>query len=121
MGRSQAMSLSRISWAIGSAFRESGLALDRLGCQMMGSQVQNYEFCRSRPMMNIFDKGPTADNSAFLAPTAEVIGDVSIGAGASIWPDCVVRGDTGAVKVGAGTNIRIAQSLVAATSRWVTT
>src|SRR5262249_33653572 len=37
---------------------------------------------------------------------AVIIGDVEIGAGASIWFNCVLRGDTNSIRVGAGTNIQ---------------
>ena len=51
-------------------------------------------------------KTPAIDPSAFIAPTAAVIGDVSIGAGSSIWFGAVVRGDFQPVTIGANTNIQ---------------
>jgi carbonic anhydrase/acetyltransferase-like protein (isoleucine patch superfamily) len=44
--------------------------------------------------------------SVFIAPTATVIGDVTIGAGSSIWYGSVVRGDLDAIVIGEGTNIQ---------------
>jgi carbonic anhydrase/acetyltransferase-like protein (isoleucine patch superfamily) len=41
-----------------------------------------------------------------VAPTAAVIGDVTIGAGSGIWFHCVVRGDTNYIRIGARTNIQ---------------
>ena len=38
-------------------------------------------------------KSPTVDPSAFLAPTAVLIGDVTIGAESSVWFGAVLRGD----------------------------
>merc|ERR1711990_722213 len=99
MGTSCAMA-ARVAYLAGQAFRETGLALDRLGCNVLGASVHNYQFCRSRPLMNLFDMKPAADKTAYIAPTAEVIGQVTIEEGASIWPSCVVRGDEGAVQVG---------------------
>jgi gamma-carbonic anhydrase len=49
---------------------------------------------------------PTIDPSAFIAPGAQVIGDVQIGAQASIWYNCVLRGDVNFIRVGARTNIQ---------------
>ena len=49
---------------------------------------------------------PRIDPGAWVDPTAVVIGDVSLGAGASIWPLCVVRGDIHKIEIGAGTNIQ---------------
>ncbi|MFO1112810.1 MAG: gamma carbonic anhydrase family protein [Rhodospirillales bacterium] len=42
----------------------------------------------------------------FIAPGASVIGDVEIGAEASIWFGCVVRGDVNVVRIGERTNIQ---------------
>jgi carbonic anhydrase/acetyltransferase-like protein (isoleucine patch superfamily) len=42
----------------------------------------------------------------FIAPGAHVIGKVSIGAGSSIWFNCVLRGDVGHINVGERTNVQ---------------
>jgi len=44
--------------------------------------------------------------SAFVAPGAVVVGDVTIGAHSSVWFNTVVRGDTAPVEVGEGTNLQ---------------
>jgi carbonic anhydrase/acetyltransferase-like protein (isoleucine patch superfamily) len=49
---------------------------------------------------------PTIADDAFIAPNATVVGAVTIGAGASIWFNTVLRGDVGKILVGAGTNIQ---------------
>jgi len=49
---------------------------------------------------------PHADPSAFVAPGAVLIGDVEIGAEASIWYNCVLRGDVNRIRIGARTNIQ---------------
>ncbi|MFQ3622654.1 MAG: gamma carbonic anhydrase family protein [Acetobacteraceae bacterium] len=49
---------------------------------------------------------PTVHETAWIAPTAAVIGDVQIGPEASIWFHCVIRGDVNAVRIGARTNIQ---------------
>lgn len=36
---------------------------------------------------------PRIDEGAFVAPTASVIGDVTLHAGASVWYGAVLRGD----------------------------
>ena len=42
----------------------------------------------------------------FLAPTASVLGEVSLGAGVSVWPGASVRGDVAAVAIGPGSNVQ---------------
>ncbi len=51
-------------------------------------------------------KTPTIAPSAFVAPTAVLIGDVSVGEKASIWFGAVLRGDVGRIEIGAGTSIQ---------------
>lgn len=49
---------------------------------------------------------PKVADSAFIAPGARVIGDVTIGAESSIWYNVVLRGDVERIIVGARTNIQ---------------
>ncbi len=49
---------------------------------------------------------PRIAEDAYIAPGAAVIGDVEIGAEASVWFGCVLRGDDHAIKVGPRTNVQ---------------
>jgi gamma-carbonic anhydrase len=49
---------------------------------------------------------PKIHSSAFIAPSASIIGDVEIGEGSNIWYNCVLRGDVNDIKIGARTNIQ---------------
>ena len=49
---------------------------------------------------------PAIDSSAFVAPGARIIGDVTIGAGSSVWYNAVLRGDVARITVGARSNIQ---------------
>ncbi|CCG40950.1 gamma carbonic anhydrase family protein [Magnetospirillum molischianum] len=49
---------------------------------------------------------PEIDATAFIAPNATVIGDVTIGAESSIWFGCILRGDVNEIRIGARTNIQ---------------
>ncbi len=51
-------------------------------------------------------KRPSVHPDAYIAPTAVLIGDVEVGAGASVWFGAVLRGDEAAIKVGEGANIQ---------------
>ena len=44
--------------------------------------------------------------TSFIAPTATVMGDVTVGEDASIWYQCVLRGDIAPIVVGARSNIQ---------------
>jgi carbonic anhydrase/acetyltransferase-like protein (isoleucine patch superfamily) len=49
---------------------------------------------------------PNIDHSAWVAPGATVIGDVSLGAESSIWFGTVIRGDVHRIRIGARTSIQ---------------
>ena len=59
------------------------------------------------PMIYSFEgKAPTIHPSAFIAEDATIIGDVTIGEDANIWPGVVIRGDVGAIRLGARVNVQ---------------
>ncbi|MFC9125280.1 gamma carbonic anhydrase family protein [Streptomyces sp. NPDC057099] len=49
---------------------------------------------------------PQVDPEAFVAPTASIIGGVTLGEGASVWYGAVVRGDVESISVGASSNVQ---------------
>ncbi len=49
---------------------------------------------------------PTVDATAYVDESAQVIGDVVIGAESGIWMNTVVRGDVNTIRIGARTNIQ---------------
>jgi gamma-carbonic anhydrase len=51
-------------------------------------------------------KVPVIAESAFIAPGCRIIGDVVIEEDASIWYNCVVRGDVERISIGARSNIQ---------------
>lgn len=52
------------------------------------------------------DTVPSVDPTAYLAPTAALIGDVTIGARASVWYGCVLRGDVNRIVLGEDSNLQ---------------
>lgn len=51
-------------------------------------------------------KTPQVHETAFVAPGCRLIGDVVIGAGSSVWYNCVLRGDVNAIRIGERSNIQ---------------
>jgi carbonic anhydrase/acetyltransferase-like protein (isoleucine patch superfamily) len=49
---------------------------------------------------------PLVDPTAYVDQTAQVIGDVVIGAESSVWMNVVIRGDVNHIRIGARTNIQ---------------
>ena len=58
------------------------------------------------PIRSFEDKRPRIADSAYIDPSAVVIGDVSIGAHSSLWPLVVARGDVNSIAIGEYTNIQ---------------
>jgi len=49
---------------------------------------------------------PKIAASAYIDPSAQVIGDVTVGERASIWPNVTARGDVNSIRIGDETNIQ---------------
>lgn len=49
---------------------------------------------------------PKVAPSCYIDPSAQVIGDVTIGAMSSVWPNASLRGDVNWIRIGEGTNIQ---------------
>lgn len=49
---------------------------------------------------------PTVHPRAFVAPSADILGDVTLEEDASVWYGCVLRGDVAPIRVGARTNLQ---------------
>lgn len=49
---------------------------------------------------------PLLANDVFVAPGTHIVGDVEIGAEASIWFNCAIRGDVAPIRIGARSNIQ---------------
>lgn len=58
------------------------------------------------PLFGFEQHRPSVHEAAFVAPTATIIGDVTIEADASVWYGSVLRGDYGSIFVRAGANVQ---------------
>ncbi|MFV0316036.1 MAG: gamma carbonic anhydrase family protein [Microthrixaceae bacterium] len=66
------------------------------------------------------DQVPDIHPDAYVHPDAVVIGSVTIGAGSSVWPTAVLRGDDGEIIVGEETSVQDG-SILHTTPMWPTT
>lgn len=58
------------------------------------------------PVYALGDQVPSIDDSAYVHPDAVIIGSVTIGPESSIWPNAVLRGDDGEIRIGARTSVQ---------------
>lgn len=57
-------------------------------------------------ILEYMGRRPHIATDAYIAPNATIIGDVTIGPGASVWYGAVVRGDVGRIIVGPRTSVQ---------------
>ena len=58
------------------------------------------------PLYGYRGKTPQVAPDAFVAPTAVLIGDVTVRSGASVWFGTVLRGDMDRIVIGERTNVQ---------------
>jgi gamma-carbonic anhydrase len=58
------------------------------------------------PLISYRGNRPNIGQDCYIAPTAALIGDVTIEDGASVWFGCVLRGDVAPIRVGRNSNIQ---------------
>lgn len=51
-------------------------------------------------------KSPQFDDSVFVAPSADIIGDVTLGSESSVWFNATIRGDVQWIELGERTNLQ---------------
>lgn len=61
---------------------------------------------RPMPIYAVGEKVPRIHPTAFIAPTATIVGDVTVHEGASVWYGATVRGDTSYAVIGPGANVQ---------------
>lgn len=58
------------------------------------------------PVYALGEREPVIHQDAYVHPDATVIGEVTIGAHASVWPQVVLRGDAGSIEIGERTSVQ---------------
>ena len=71
------------------------------------------------PIYALDDQVPAIDPEAFVHPDAVIIGNVELGAGSSVWPGAVLRGDPGLIRIGDRTSIQDG-TVIHTTMQWPT-
>ena len=57
-------------------------------------------------ILSFGSRQPRLDPTAFVAAGARLIGDIEIGPEASVWYNCVLRGDMNRIRIGARSNVQ---------------
>ncbi|MDX1641101.1 MAG: gamma carbonic anhydrase family protein [Balneolaceae bacterium] len=57
-------------------------------------------------IFEFLNKSPQFDDSVFVAPSADIIGDVTIGSESSVWFNVTIRGDVNWIEIGEKSNVQ---------------
>lgn len=124
--------VEKLLFGVGTVVRSIGAAIDELGALAQGSsgvvekaqpnlawaptkvdpanppsKGQIIPVPSTRKLLSIKQiVMPTKGENVFVAPNANVLGDVKIGSNSSIWYGAVLRGDVNGIQVGKNTNIQ---------------
>lgn len=89
-----------------SVLRTFAASLENLGRSLEGEHTYVETLNPSTRILGYNGKKPEIDpESVFVAPSATVQGNVSIGAHSSVWYGATIRADTNTVKIGKNTSI----------------
>jgi carbonic anhydrase/acetyltransferase-like protein (isoleucine patch superfamily) len=58
------------------------------------------------PIYALGDQVPDIDSAAYVHPDAVIIGSVHIGPHSSVWPNAVLRGDDGEIRIGSRSSVQ---------------
>ena len=70
---------------VGRALRETGQAVERMGCRAQDNWIFQEKFSRHRAVMNLFDQRPDLGPQVFVAPSATIVGNVEVKPHTSVW------------------------------------
>jgi carbonic anhydrase/acetyltransferase-like protein (isoleucine patch superfamily) len=57
-------------------------------------------------ILSFRNKSPKIGKNVYIAETATIIGDVTLGDDVSVWPSAVIRGDVNPIVIGRGSNVQ---------------
>mmetsp|Transcript_7070 Transcript_7070/g.7938 ORF Transcript_7070/g.7938 Transcript_7070/m.7938 type:complete len:243 (+) Transcript_7070:46-774(+) len=95
----------KLLFSVGRAVRESGQALDRVGCRIQGNYAYKEQLSRHRRLAPLMGARPAVSKDVFVAPNASVVGRVQLGPQATVWYGSVLRGDVNEIRVGSKSSI----------------
>ena len=99
-------SMGRLRFELRTSRLKAGCSTAELATRAPKGETENYHAHHPSPMSSAPWPQPNLSNAAWVAPSAVVIGDVQLEAGASLWPTAVARGDLASIRIGEGSNVQ---------------
>ncbi|EKX32785.1 hypothetical protein GUITHDRAFT_98506 [Guillardia theta CCMP2712] len=88
---------------LSSALRSLGATLEKAGQALAGSSRE--VLSRHREVMALKSHAPSIHRTCFVAPSANVVGNVKLAEKSSIWYGAIVRGDLASISIGSMSSI----------------
>ena len=101
--------------ALGSSVRAVGQAMDKIGIALEGQGAYVEKLPISTTVVKVDGKAPSVGEASFIAPSANLIGAVQLGQGASAWYGALLKGDTKPVSLGTLSSVGENASVVGST------
>ncbi|KAI8473967.1 MAG: trimeric LpxA-like protein [Monoraphidium minutum] len=98
--------MNALRYRLGFALRETGQAMERLGATLQGINSFQEHIPQLKPVLHAGLKLPEVASTTWIAPSAQVVGEVTVGDNCSIWYNCTVRGDSQPVSIGHNSNLQ---------------
>ena len=98
--------MGRLRFELRTSRLKAGCSTAELATHAPRGETENYHAHHPSPMSSAPWPQPNLSNAAWVAPSAVVIGDVQLEAGASLWPTAVARGDLASIRIGEGSNVQ---------------
>jgi len=95
--------MERFACIIGEALQSTARSLNKTGASLKGltaPTVPDALACKHRRLVGLEGKIPSIGQSAWIAPSASVIGKVEVGAKSTVWYGAVLRGDVNSIRIG---------------------
>lgn len=87
----------------GKTIRGIGASIEAGGLAIEGRKATKAVPCSK--VLTYMGKSPSLAENVFIAQTANVMGDVTIGPGSNVWYGAVIRGDVNSIKIGNSVSI----------------
>uniref|UniRef100_A0A7S0EHD3 Uncharacterized protein n=1 Tax=Phaeocystis antarctica TaxID=33657 RepID=A0A7S0EHD3_9EUKA len=101
--------------ALGSSVRAVGQAMDKIGIALEGQSAYIEKLPIPTTVVKVDGKAPDIGEASFVAPSANLIGNVQLGQGASAWYGALLKGDTKPVSLGKLSSVGENASVVGST------
>ena len=100
--------------SLGTFARVWGRSLDKLGQSFQGSAVYVETLMPQTTYVSHNDKSPSVSSICFVAPSARLVGDVSVADRASVWYSASAKAEGAQISIGEKSNIQDGAMLHAA-------